>query len=411
MIKIEHNKLLLLAVFFIFPIFSLPLIFIEIYNRKYYALFFLSLLIAAYSFLFAPFGDLARYQFEYDECRHLSFVDLFEVFKFDFLNTIFNYIFSHLGIKFEWIRFFYTFISCQIFFSIYVDAIHKTTNFNKRYSFGIFITFLLLIPFQYFTSGLRFPFALSLIIGAIYFVLVRRQKKYYWLALASILVHFSMLPIFIILLLVDLNYLKEINPVFLGAISIIMVLFSIVVFDILLNVLPISLEMKEHLSFYITGYWASEYLKDRSFLYKVFAFLNNFLAYPIAFYFLFYLKKYLNKYIPLYIFLEYFLIFLALVFSYQSVFGRYVHLFKILPFVLFLLCYVYNKKFRRVFFGLLFLVLMIFPTVIYYNRRTYVFSMHERFLYCSFPFLFTSHFDRDWQNKYLNYDGSCKIND
>ena len=66
-IKLQKNKITTLFLFFFSPLCALPCIFVEIYNRKKYAITLLSLFLAICAYMYIPSGDLYRYWLRYKE--------------------------------------------------------------------------------------------------------------------------------------------------------------------------------------------------------------------------------------------------------------------------------------------------------------------------------------------------------
>ena len=62
----SNQSILLFSVFIIYPLGAIPLILIEIYNKKYYAFNYLAVFMGLLAFLWTPSGDLSRIQVDFD---------------------------------------------------------------------------------------------------------------------------------------------------------------------------------------------------------------------------------------------------------------------------------------------------------------------------------------------------------
>lgn len=105
--KNRDNRVIIGMLLFICPIASVPLIFREIYNRRYYALGYLTIFMALLAYLWTPSGDLYKFYIEYDALKGVPFNQILENThsKFDFIVQFLEWLFAKTGLNFEWFRF------------------------------------------------------------------------------------------------------------------------------------------------------------------------------------------------------------------------------------------------------------------------------------------------------------------
>ena len=156
----EINKIITIVLFVIYPLLALPFIFIEIYNRRRYALSLLAIYLGYFAMLYAPTGDLYRY---------------FQDFTCDAT------------------RFLYVYISSELLFSIYYDITEKSKN-SQIVNLLLLLLLLLFVKYERFT--VRFGMSTMFFTFGWYKILFCNKKWYWLLILLSILNHFSfILPV------------------------------------------------------------------------------------------------------------------------------------------------------------------------------------------------------------------------
>ena len=82
------STLLEVLLFILFPLYSLPIVWLGILRRKGMSIFLLCIFMGLFAYLFPPIGDIYRYKLLYYQYQYLTFEDfcLWELsFKFDFV--------------------------------------------------------------------------------------------------------------------------------------------------------------------------------------------------------------------------------------------------------------------------------------------------------------------------------------
>ena len=190
-------------IFVIYPLLSLPLIIIEVYNKKRYALVLLACFMGLCAILWPPTGDLYRHTIDYFDYIGKDEFEL-QLGQLDYTLYYLSYIFANWGINFELIRFFFVFFSYIIVFFILEDM-RKTTNFiAKHYRISICI-FFFSVPFCSIAFGLRYGFACSLMYLGIYYLLIKNRNVGWIYVILAIITHYSLTVVFFLVLLVKLG--------------------------------------------------------------------------------------------------------------------------------------------------------------------------------------------------------------
>lgn len=178
--------------FLISPLFSLPLILIEIFNRRNYAIWLFIIFISLIGFLFPPTGDLYRYYtWYYLEFKGIPLTHIADFYVFDYAWYTLIWILSNLNISFQ----FSLFISIFIQSTIVLFFLSKYRILDLKSSL---LRFLLIICSFIFLGGLwgtlqnRFSVALSFYaLSAYYMIEATNYKKSFFFIVLSSLTHFS----------------------------------------------------------------------------------------------------------------------------------------------------------------------------------------------------------------------------
>lgn len=204
---VTRNELLVILIFIIYPLASLPLILVEIYNRKKYAYTLLSLFMGLCAILFPPFADLYRHQLDY---YHFATGDLNILFSnqknFDFILYFISKIFALTGIHFELIRFLFAFLSYQIIFWVFRDIVKNNVFLqqSQKYFFIAFICAFLAVPFIWIVTGLRYMMATMFVALGVYLLFFKNKKiGWLWIVIACC-THFGVLMIVLFMIIFKL---------------------------------------------------------------------------------------------------------------------------------------------------------------------------------------------------------------
>lgn len=401
--KISQFQIVLFFVFIIYPFAALPLIFVEIYNKKYYALNYLAVFMGLLGYLWIPSGDLSRWQSEYLILKDLSFENFLSIRSLDFVTNYIMFFFGKLNLNFEFVRFTLCIISYLIYFKIYLDIIkeNKDLGESKRYSFLAFLMFFFFLRFTGFLTGVRFTFAMSFCFYGVYRVIYKDDKKGWFLLLFSAFTHFSMWLIVFIAILVKLISIKINRTMF--VLFIITGLFlSTTLVQILINLLPLDDAIKGYLKAYTDGYFAKEEYLSHSLLFRISKLLSYCALYPAVIYILY--KKNYFSFFSIFIII---VIFLSFMTGMDSVYARYAFLGVIFFVMAFLLKF--KKGFENyAFYFFFFLSFLTYSTSFYSLKRELEFGNQYRILFSPLPLVFFSTYDAKWIESNIYDDGSIK---
>jgi hypothetical protein len=396
----SKQSILLFFVFIIYPLGAIPLILIEIYNKKYYAYSYLAVFMGLLAFLWTPSGDLSRIQEDFDFIRSIEFLDLFNIISLDYVYNIILFVFGRLNLDFAHVRFIICIISYLLFFKIIKKIIRDNSyiSSSKLNSFLVFLTFFFLLRFTGFLTGVRFTFAFSIFLYGFFNVFYDTSRKGWYFMFAGALVHFSFWILIFVILLQKLFKFKF-NRLSIFLFIFLALFFSIYIVSVIISILPIDESLKFHLENYTTGFFALDEYKTKSFLFKVSRFLSYFLIYP-AFFFVLIKKK--NIYI--YSIFILMIIVLSLSFNMNSIYGRYAFISVFLFIIPFFVNYnKANMGFFRVFF--ICSVITYLASIQTVKRELFA-GMQYKILYSPLPLIMMSEYDKKWINNNIEENGS-----
>lgn len=381
-----------------FPIMAIPIIFYEIYRKNYYALYYLAFVMSLLAFLWVPSGDLYRYTEDYNYLKTLTFEEFWDEIKFDFILQSLMYGFAKLGLEFQWFRFTTCFVSYLLIFSIFKDAIKRST-FDARRStvFMLFIVLFCLLRFSVFSTGVRFTFGMALCFYGYYHWYLDRKVGWLFLIMAGF-THFSFWVIVVLALFSKLLRFPINRIVFgIGLVTLFFVTNMLLVEVI--NILPIDDLLKKHIENYTTGYYADGELHNHSFFFRLSQIFSICALYVIIIISFIRLKKF-DDY-RLYAFM---LILLVLMWNMNSAFNRYAFL----TIMFFSLVFVINphRRFKRSDLKILFLIsLFVYSISIYSVKRELVVGKQKSLFYMPAPFAFTNIYTPQWIDENISKNG------
>lgn len=258
----EINKIITIVLFVIYPLLALPFIFIEIYNRRRYALSLLAIYLGYFAMLYAPTGDLYRYFQDFTFYQNLSFAEfkLSMSNKMDFMQPFLFWGMAKLGFTCDATRFLYVYISSELLFSIYYDITEKSKN-SQIVNLLLLLLLLLFVKYERFT--VRFGMSTMFFTFGWYKILFCNKKWYWLLILLSILNHFSfILPVMAFVGARIINFQPKrwvFICLFIGSF-----ILSGDYLSGIISLLPFDENIINHLLAYTDGYWAGEFLDDHS---------------------------------------------------------------------------------------------------------------------------------------------------
>ena len=219
--------------------------------------------------------------FEFKEMDLVQFSDFIKL-KFDFLLYVISFLFAKIGIPFEFIRFGFVFITYKLVFILLEDCSCRNFRINQSKSIVFFIFFFSVLFFT-IVQGLRFGFAATLMAFGSYQYMVRKKRNGFLYIFASCVTHFSVIPIALFWFIANLGI--KIKRFWVITLSVICLLcLNSIVFQMIIDALPLDATLHAVLSAYITGYWGGEFLEDHSLKYQISKYLSHLMMYPLLYF-------------------------------------------------------------------------------------------------------------------------------
>lgn len=260
--KLILDKSSLIVAFLCSPVLSLWFVFTECCNNKRYAYILLSLFMGLLSMLVCfPWSDLYRHYLEYIQISRFDWSDFLNYqslnIKMDFLLQWMEYIYSHIGLSFGFIRFTFIFVVYLLYFNIYnlyCQMQYSSTFLRRLYCLGVIMLF---IPFATISNGLRFGFAISLFAYVMchWFIFEKRNYWDYIILLLSVYTHMAIL-IFLFMVLLSMLMPNRLNK----KIFLLILFISFQSSYLILNYssyLPFSYELNRYIAFYTEGRYST----------------------------------------------------------------------------------------------------------------------------------------------------------
>lgn len=353
--------------FFLSPLFSIPLILLQLKKRDNSVLILVALFFGYLSFLYIPSisNDKAEYYSRYAKYLDYDFGDLINYLKAvsrpDFVFEFIIYFFARLNINIQLMFFFLTSFTVYSIFAFVKEVVNKYVNGN--FYFTIFTTLLIIfsLSFSGLLSGIRFYFATGIFIWSIYFLFFQINiRRGVLLFILTLFTHFSFaffIPAIILVYLFPAN----LNPKIVLGFSL---LFLFLPKDFLGSIFGF-LQMPESYSNKADSYMNVEQVTSENSL--ILNFLRNLWLYFAYFYLLFFNKNSNNKALLV---LMIFLSFVNITYSVPLIFNRYTVVLKILFLTYLLFLYKSNKldlKYLLLFSASFFINFVIDINVLRYN--------------------------------------------
>lgn len=391
----------LIILFIICPILSFPLLLYYASERKRWAYTMLAIFMGFCAMLWPPTGDLYRHSMMYFEFKEMNIVQFgdFIKLKFDFLLYLVSFVFGKIGIPFEFVRFFFIFIAYKLVFFIFEDCSIRNYKMcqSKR---TVFLIFFFSVLFFTIVQGMRYGFASILIAFGGYQYLVRSKTNGLLYIVASCVTHFSVIPVALIIVIAKFGV--KIKRFWIIALSVICLLcLNPIVFQVVLDMLPLDPTLHKVLSAYITGYWGGEFLEDHSLKYQISKYLSHLTMYPLLYF------TFRSNYTqPFGQFTKLLVVVVAACFAISdTLYFRIALLFIAVGLALFFLD---AKQYSRVkIYILIFCSSLSFLSQIYTFRREATIS-REYMLFFPAQFGFSSTFSKQWIEQHVYEDGAGK---
>ncbi len=382
--KNTTNRTITSITFLINPLLSCPMLFIELINRKKYAIFLVSLFLGMLGYITIPLhnDDLTRHYANFQLVGDLSFPDflVFLLTKPDFLMYTVMYSFSKIGLSKQFLPL------LAVFFGYYykLKILDNYTRENKQLSKKVFVYFLLIfflsIDFRSLTLGIRNSTAIIFFIYGTYKYLIQQNKNgLFYIAIAPVIhtMVFLLLPLVFLAKRIDRPNLYR--NLFLFSFLFYLINIEFIISYGVNHVTSFLGPVYQQLATtYTEGYWGSEYLEDKSFKGQI---AEKLLQIPtfVSFAYLFLIKRtshYRN--------LAYLVGILAnLLFSFPNLFGRYGGALTIVVSVLFLIEYSNSSSLKMMNrFLIIFLLAFLFKTMtMVYTMRHSMLRSYPKMVY------------------------------
>lgn len=395
------NSVLRLIIFICCPIITVPIILNGLLNGKRWAIYYLGALMGMIGMLYPPVGDFYRYYEDYKLYKDLdwsSFSFLMSL-NFDFLLSFLSYSMGKLNIPFDFSRFIYNGVAYLLYGFIYLDIIKS----NKIYNNKKYRLFLLgsLIPFSISSYLFRFSFSTILFIYGAYQIEYKQKKIGFFFVILSILNHFFYLFLSIVFIISRFNLVSLSKKILIG----LLISSFFISSDILTSLfyfLPV--DIIERYSSYIDGYWASDYLQDHSWKFKLQNYINRVLTYIIIIIYIINQTKHSK--------MEYttngFIILMVIVSPFVTIANRVSSIVSLKSKVTF--CSECNQnKLQRKSLKTLFYIVMISNIMgIWNNRRQIGVSDLNIIFFESTPTIISHTYDQKWISHHVFEDGNFK---
>lgn len=194
------------------PALSLPFILYGIYYRKKSAFFFFSIFLGIVAFLTGPTGDVYRWTLTYYGYKFTSYADFWLYIKNsgDFLTQLFSFLLAKNDIPYPFLRLVITITAYNIMFCIFNYYIDRNIYlYTKKDIFLRFIFLVVVSDFFNMLYGVRYVFAVVLLIFAYHNFTIGNKKTAVIAIYIAINTHFSILYYAIALLSLTLLRIKK----------------------------------------------------------------------------------------------------------------------------------------------------------------------------------------------------------
>lgn len=395
-----RSWMLVIPLFLISPLISLPFILIEVYNRKKYAQTMLALFMGLAGWLYAPVYDSYRHYLEFwDAGTMQDYLINMASIKFDFILYLIDYIFIHLGLPFEAVKFCFVVLGYELTFWIFRDVMKRRQDLQKYY-FPIFLIFFLTPMFTDLTIGMRQMQASIWFFLGMYLLCHKNNWGYLWMILACCLHYSFLIYILPFILLIKCNF--KINNKWVIICSLIaFMVFSEAVFDLLIMNAPIDESYKLLAYAYIYGEWGDSEFDTHNQNFLIFYILTKALVYVLVYTSLILKKGKMTE-------LAKFSIIIMVAVSRVSftMYGRFGMLFVFIGVVAFFLYY-HGKAFQ-IFIPLILFCAFLQQSLNVYDLKSVTLASKETRLVMPVPYIFSQTYSKQWVNRNLNIEGYLK---
>lgn len=266
----------------IYPLYVLPWVFKGMVRNEKWAFIIFSFFMGLFAILYPPVGDFHQYTMKAATYSLLSWEHFFTIItlKLDFLLYTVGYLLSKINIPFDLTRFLYNFWGYILISALYRDLRSHVPILNeKRFALKSLIMF---VGFSLVGNLFRFGFSTQLFMYGAYLVTFRENKKGWIFIILSVLNHFSFL-IFAVSLLAFRVFHIHFSKKFIIFLGVAAVVFSGDIFMEIFKMLPLPVDMIEHYSYYLDGYYAKDWQNELTWKEQIAGMIESCIKYIMIF--------------------------------------------------------------------------------------------------------------------------------
>lgn len=265
-----------------YPLYVLPWIFRGMVRNEKWAFIMFSFLMGLFAILYPPVGDFHQYTIKAATYSMLSWNQFLAIItlKLDFLLYITGYLLDMINIPFDFTRFLYNFFGYILISAIYRDLrINNSILNDSRFALKSLIIFM---GFSLVSCLFRFGFSIQLFMYGAYLVTYREKRKGWIFVALSVFNHFTFL-IFATSLLVFKMFRIHFSRKFIIFVGIVAAILSGDLFMDIFKMLPLPVDIVEHYSNYIDGYYAQEWKNELTWKEQLANLIESFIKYIMIF--------------------------------------------------------------------------------------------------------------------------------
>lgn len=402
-IKIDKKLFFLSVGFIVYPVITLPWIIQGMLRYERWAFVMWAVFMGFIGILYPPVGDFYRYTRDFYFYKELDWSEFLMAIslKFNYLLAFLSYFFGKLNLNFDLVRFIYNFVAYLLLGSVFLKLTERNSALSSDRKTRI-LALVLFIPFSISLFLFRFFFSMILFVYGTYLIIEDKKKRGWLFVVLSVLNHFSFL-IFFLALIFQRWGLFKFNRRIIVVLGVCGFFCGGLIVHLVMDYLPT--DIVNQFSVYIDGYWAGDFLKDRSIWYKIQQFLGNLVVYcGVGTFILLYPSKpnrlvaWVNS-----------LLLLAVVSSpFVVMYGRFmiVLLYGIKMFLL----YSYdNSIMSKRYLHVLFMCMIISNMTELWGVRRQLSISREKQLFCSSSIgILTNHYSEEWIDDNVYESGDFK---
>lgn len=379
------------------------------YNLKY--LYIIAGTISLFGAFLPPTSDAYRYRYQFLSTNSFT-LELGRLFmsnsEKDFLFPLLSFISGKLGITFEVYKLVTIFICYALYCWMFCDIVRKNPRtYSNKYLLSLSIaTMFLSVRLFTLVSGIRFGFASTIIIVAIYLISQNQKWKGAILFLVAVSMHFSMLMLVPICILGFLLRNTKINPFLIVLFLLTLIAFSSTAIGSLLTTLfPENELIGSKVDGYIEGKWGTNAMMGSfSIGGLVFTLIRILPVIPMLIYALDFNRSSFLRWTGLIL-----CMLLSICFSSFTLLLRYSNIAIAVLFIWLLFTADYQRMLKKRLIVSFWIFLIVFSSYVYTQRKVLTNTYLEYAVVLSPAFLLIEHtYSNSWIYKHIDSDGELK---